>query len=342
MRKFAALLSLLASAPVFSHETTTGELATGAISHAPIGVMGDHLHKTGEWMFSYRYMHMEMEGNLDGNDSVSSAEITGTMMSPGPYMVAPLEMNMEMHMLGAMYAPNDAVTFLAMLPLVNKEMDLITRMGAEFTTKTSGLGDVKVGALLNAFSSADRRHRIHINLGLSLPTGSIDERDDTPAMANAKLPYGMQLGSGSFDLRPGLTYQAYSANYNWGAQALATIRTDNNDNGYRLGNRYEANVWIARSWMSSLSSSLRLSHTSWGNIKGSDPDLNPMMVPTADTNAQGGERSDLAIGVNYLFEQGALKGQRLALEYSVPVYQELDGPQMEMQKSITLGWQYAI
>jgi hypothetical protein len=342
MRKFAVILSLLVCSPLLAHETETADVAAGAIRHAPIGVMGDHLHKSGGWMFSYRYMRMEMDGNLDGSDSVSAADITGTMMNPGPYMVAPLAMTMEMHMLGAMYAPNDTLTFMAMLPLVNKEMDLVTRMGEGFTTKTAGVGDVSVAALLNAFYSADHSHRIHVNLGLSLPTGSIDERDDTPAMANAQLPYGMQLGSGSVDLKPGLTYQAYSANYNWGAQLAATIRTDNNDNGYRLGNRFEASVWIARSWMSSLSSSLRLSHAAWGNIKGSDPDLNPMMVPTADSDAQGGERSNLAAGVNYLFERGKLKGQRLALEYSVPVYQKLDGPQMEMQNSITLAWQYAL
>jgi len=32
--------------------------------HAPISVMGDHMHKMGEWMVSYRYMSMEMEGLL--------------------------------------------------------------------------------------------------------------------------------------------------------------------------------------------------------------------------------------------------------------------------------------
>ena len=32
-------------------------------SHAPIGIMGDHYHKTGEIMLSYRCMHMSMAGN---------------------------------------------------------------------------------------------------------------------------------------------------------------------------------------------------------------------------------------------------------------------------------------
>jgi hypothetical protein len=341
MRKTYFLAALLASSPLLAHESVSSVPASGAISHAPIGVMGDHTHKRGEWMLSYRYMRMEMDGNLDGTQSRSASDITGTMMSPGAYMVAPRKMTMNMHMFGAMYAPNDDVTVMLMLPLIKKEMSHVTRMGANFSTESDGLGDVKASALLNIYRSADQRHRVHLNLGVSLPTGSIDERDDTPAMANAKLPYSMQLGSGTYDLLPGITYQGYSTIFNWGAQFLATHRISENDNEYTLGDRYELSAWVARSWSQSFSSSLRIQHSSWDNIDGHNPELNPMMVPTADPKAQGGERSDIAIGANYLFIAGSLKGQRLALEYSVPFYQELDGPQMETKSSLNLGWQYA-
>lgn len=39
---------------------------TRADGHAPIGVMGDHLHKKGSYMLSYRFMRMSMAGNRDG------------------------------------------------------------------------------------------------------------------------------------------------------------------------------------------------------------------------------------------------------------------------------------
>ena len=42
---------------------------TRAITHAPIGVMGDHMHKQGEMMISYRMMNMEMSGNIQGTPS---------------------------------------------------------------------------------------------------------------------------------------------------------------------------------------------------------------------------------------------------------------------------------
>tara|TARA_Y100000588_G_scaffold324520_1_gene357731 strand:- start:689 stop:1729 length:1041 start_codon:yes stop_codon:yes gene_type:complete len=341
IRQGLPLLALLVSTFSIAHETAPAAASMGASSHAPIGVMGDHRHKVGEWMLSYRYMAMEMEGNLDGGDRVSAGQITGTMMAPGPYMVAPLSMDMEMHMFGAMYAPSDEVTVMLMLPYLRNEMTHVTRMGQRFTTRSEGVGDVKASALIKLYQSDDARHRLHANLGVSLPTGSIDERDDTPAQNKAKLPYRMQLGSGSVDLMPGVTYTGFGNTFSWGAQLMLTVPTDYNDNDYRMGNRGQLSGWLARSFTPAFSGSLRLIHSAWGNIDGARDDLNPMMVPTADPGAQGGERSELAVGVNYLFTKGRAKGHRLALEYSEPVYQHLGGPQMEQQSTFTAGWQYA-
>ena len=87
-----------------------------ADGHAPIGVMGDHVHKQGEWMFSYRYMSMDMEGNLKGTDEISNSEIHET------YMVAPQNMKMKMHMLGAMFAPSDRLTLMVMTHILNNDI----------------------------------------------------------------------------------------------------------------------------------------------------------------------------------------------------------------------------
>ena len=58
------------------------------------------MHKMGEWMVSYRYMSMDMEGLLKGSNTVAP-----TMMASG-YMpnMLPTEMTMDMHMFGTMYA----------------------------------------------------------------------------------------------------------------------------------------------------------------------------------------------------------------------------------------------
>ena len=52
---------MMASLAVFAQETTDTSTRWSAgrpDGHAPIPVMGDHMHGKGEWMFSYRYMYM--------------------------------------------------------------------------------------------------------------------------------------------------------------------------------------------------------------------------------------------------------------------------------------------
>ena len=299
--------------------------------HAPIGVMGDHTHKKGEFMFSYRYMFMNMDGNRDGTNSISDSQVLQD------FMVAPTEMTMEMHMFGAMYAVSENVTLMAMVPYVTKEMEHVTRMGRRFTTNSEGFGDIKTTALYTILNKD--KQRLHLNLGASFPTGSINERDDTPAGNDQILPYPMQIGSGTFDLLPGITYLGQSDKGSWGAQALTTLRLGKNDNGYRLGNKYQLSGWVARNWTDWLSTSLRLTGTTWGDIDGADDRLNPMMIPTADPDRRSGTQINLGLGVNLYAPKGDLKGSRLAMEFELPIYRDLDGPQLETDWQLTLGLQ---
>ncbi len=298
---------------------------------APIGVMGDHLHHAGGWMVSLRAMRMHMEGMRDGTQQLSSADV----FAQG-FGVSPLQMNMDMLMLGAMYAPTDDLTLMAMVPWVKNEMDLVTGGGVEFTTASSGIGDVRLSGLLGLFDADGQR--LHLNLGLSIPTGSIDERDDTPAMADAKLPYPMQIGTGTFDLLPGLTYLGQRGDWSYGAQSTWRFHLGRNGEGYRHGNRIEATAWGARRF-GALSASVRVAASAWDNFSGQDDDLNPNVVPTAAIDLRGGERLDAFVGVNYLAGEGRFAGHRLALEVGAPVHQDLDGPQLETDWIATLGWQ---
>ena len=308
--------------------------------HAPIGVMGDHTHKTGEWMTSYRYSHMKMDGNRSGSSDVSSATVLSN------FMVSPLEMTMEMHMFGLMYGYSDNLTIMGMVPYVEKSMDHVNRMGVSFETETKGMGDVKLSGLYTVHDTTDNGakrvgEKVHLNLGLSVPTGSINERDTTPAGYNV-LPYAMQLGSGTFDPMLGATYVNKHENWSWGLQANATIRFGENSRDYRLGNEYKASTWVAHNLGDYLSGSLRLEALKWDDIHGADSTLNPMMVPTARTDLRGGERIDALVGINLLNAgDNALKGHRLAAEFGVPIYEELNGPQLSTDYRFTLGWQYA-
>ncbi len=296
-----------------------------AAPDAPIGIMGHHLHPQGEWMLSYSYMQMEMEGNRDGTDSVS-APLSG-------YMVSPLSMDMDMHMLSVMVGISEKMTFMAMLPVQSISMDHMVNMnGNEFTTEASGIGDIKLSAL---FYSGENWVS---SVGLNIPTGSIDEKDVTPASSGiaVQLPYPMQLGSGSYEFTLGTSYIKMFGYNSWGNKIDVIVRLDDNDRDYRLGNRVALNSWYSFGVSDKSTLSVRLKLLDWDNISGADADLNPMMVPTADANLRAGTRADVLLGYNYQLTQDTLLG----LEVGAPVYQDLDGPQLEMDLTLQLGLQY--
>ena len=113
-RLTAAILTL----PSLSLADETRTQTAAPEGHAPIMVMGDHMHQAGEYMFSLRQMNMRMTGNISGTNKLSDAQVLGqpndNAMMPANLRVVPQKMDMAMTMLGAMYAPNDTITLLAM------------------------------------------------------------------------------------------------------------------------------------------------------------------------------------------------------------------------------------
>ncbi|MFL2546973.1 MAG: transporter [Candidatus Rariloculaceae bacterium] len=327
--------------------------SASADDHAPIGVMADHYHEAGEFMLSYRYMSMSMKGNLIGDDSVAPSTIATTIpnrffgmpMQPPTLRVVPTEMTMDMQMLGFMYAPTAGITLMAMLNHVSKEMDHITFQGpvgtmvlGGFTTKTSGLGDTSLSALMRLYETDTSR--LHATLGVSVPTGNIDETGTilapTGMTPTPRLPYPMQLGSGTYDLLGGLTYSRFYERWSWGSQWRSVIRSGDNDEGYMLGDEHRFTAWYSRLLSPEFSWSARIEYFERGNIDGIDP-LIMAPVQTADPSFQGAARIDAALGLNYANEGG----HRLSLELIAPLDQDLDGPQLETDTQLILGYQYS-
>ncbi len=296
--------------------TFAGSLPT---DHAPIGVMGDHNHLTGEWMVAYRYMNMGMENKLINSGNV----LDGTMMTT-------LKMKREMHMGGLMYGVTDKLTLVGSVPFVKTKMTMTRAMGADFTTQTDGIGDVKFGGLYTLYEQENSK--VILNLALSLPTGSINDTDDTPMMASQLLSPNMQPGSGTYDVISKITYIDRMDQWAWGAQIGETIRTGTNDNGYKLGDRGAISAWIARNLADFVSVSVRIDGQKWGDTK-----LNGL----SSMNLFGGERVDVLGGVNFIIPNGALKGNRFTIEFGKPIHQDVTGNQMENDYRLHAGWQLA-
>ncbi len=242
-------------------------------------------------------------------------------------------------MFNVMYAPTDNVTLMLMVPFLDKWMDHVTAKGGNFRTRASGLGDLQFFALWKVFD--DHRQRIHLNLGMGFPTGRINQTDVTPTNPNAILPYPMQLGSGTFDLMPGLTYLGETDCWSWGIQTIGTIRLHHNYRDYRKGHEWFGTGWVARRWTKWMSTSFRLDGRIWGNYAGADPDLDPDFIPTANPSLRAGERLDALIGMNLYVPEGRFKNLRAGVEAGVPLYQRLDGPQLETDWVLSAVFQYS-
>ncbi len=341
-------LALLSSPPLLADENWIGARPD---AHAPIGVMADHAHKNGEWMFGYRYMRSEQSGLIDGTDSVSVQQTYGSIASGGyGYHDAPLEMRMEMHMFELMYALDDTMTLMAMLPYQKMQMSMeLHQHGSNppvrYGMESEGIGDLELSTLLRLTPVA-APEQIHLNLGISLPTGSITEEDAMPhgpggSFIDMRMEYPMQLGSGTYDLLPGITYFAQHGDCSWGGQGIATLRLGRNSADYSLGDRIDLTGWFAYRFSPSWSGSVRLNGASWGDIDGRDSRLSPTMSPASNPEAQAGERVEAAMGLNYRVPTGNLAGHRFGIELAKPLWERLDGPQLESDWSLVAGWQYA-
>lgn len=320
---------------------------------APIGIMGDHAHAKGDWMVSYRFSRMHMEGNRTGTSSISPEEIATTIANPNAppatLRVVPTEMDMDMHMLGAMYGVTDNLTLTLMGMFMKNEMEHVTFAGmsgttrlGKFTTRSSGWGDTQIGALYKLYKTP--KINLNASLNISIPTGSIKEEDDVLTPMNTtptlRLPYAMQLGSGTWDAKPSITYSGNHDDWFWGAQYNATIRLESeNDQGYRLGNIHAINFWGGYKINNSWSVNALINGETQGKIKGQDTNI-AAPVQTANPDNYGGERLELGAGFTYSPQKPSLKGLEFGAQLRAPIYEDVHGVQLERDWRVSTALTY--
>ena len=221
----------------------------------PMNILGGGIPETHEFRFKISPMFMRMDGLRDGTDSVDEDDILGMpvdMMGrpTGKYMAAPTDMDMTMLNLAAGYSFSDRLFAGIMMMYRDNDMDMKfnsmmqTMTGVKgFSMESDGIADTMVMAKYRLFADDPLipKRQASLFLGLSLPTGSIDEKNDNhpvPVRQNELLPYGMQLGSGTFDPSVGLLYQASESPWWWGVNGVYTARLYDNKRDYRLGDEF--------------------------------------------------------------------------------------------------------
>jgi len=309
-----------------------------ADKHVPAGLMGDHIHEPGEWMFEYKYMNMYMDGNRVGTRSVTDQQALTEGQALGTNNGAtPTEMTMEMHMIHIMYGWTEDVTLYTMIMFNSLTMDHLRNNGTTFTTHNSGIADTAFGALWRVYHRPDRE--LNLNLGFSVPTGEISTRTTEPSggLVEQELPYPMRRGSGTFNARPGITYKRYLCHGSYGVQLQTDLPIGRNWDDYTVSDEFRLNFWYAHLLRDRLAVSFRVENLWETNFEGADPELNPAAISTARPDMRGGYWLNFGYGAMLLIGDGHL----LNVEAIHPVYQDLDGIQLETDFQIVASWSKA-
>lgn len=318
----------------------------------PIGIGGGRVIKPGQLMLSYRYMRSQKNELLSGDDRVSTTKVAtrrnhfaGRPGQPPTYRNAPQNMTMQVHGFGAQVGITDNLSAMIGVPYIIKERTAVTFQGPAGTTElgtfqneTSGIGDVAASGLYKLYD--DPTHHLHLMAGLSVPTGSIREKGKTlrpdGTTSKRRLAYGLQLGSGTYDLLPGLTYWGAKNSWNWGLQAMGRVHLGENDEGYTLGDRAFVTGWGGYTLGHGVTASLRLSQEYMGDIDGNDNSITGAS-PTTDPNNYGGWKTLTSFGLDYRVPEGPLMGVTPGVEVTVPLYQDLNGPQLSDAWTVFVG-----
>ena len=347
MRHFFLFLIILGPNAVADDKATLR-----AVDHAPIGVMFDHYHKKGEWMISARQSHMEMSSNILNGNAISVADV---LLMPNPLnsqpatlSIVPEKMNMQMTMIGLMFAPTNKITLTAMINYISKDMNLITHQAmmsrdlvGKFSTSANDVNDFTVSALIKLKGDETSRWSGEITLQKSFGQQNMEDNVLTPMGQTMKmvLPYAMQPGDRASRFAFGITnVRKVTDSLIWGNQ----VRTKNvvAKDTWALGNQYAVTTWLQYEINRQLSVSARLQLNHENKISGKNPSvISP--VQTANTENYGGKELHLGLGANLLAKLLHGENDRLGLELIIPLQQNKNNLQMATDYKIIFGYQKA-
>jgi len=296
----------------------------------PLNIPGAGTPEPHEFRIKYNLSWGKMVGLRRGTSNRSTSD------AHGQYMMAPRKMDMYMSSVSVGYAFSDRFFAGVMGMYMEKDMEMIRRGdGRRSSMNSQGAGDTMLmtKTLFYADDYLIPTSQVSLLLGVSIPTGSIDQDDKGQI-----LPYSMQLGSGTFDPFIGILYEGSSSPFWWGANASYLARAYENYKSYNLGDEYRLDLYGMYQARHNLVGELQIKSKYVGDIEGEAQEIeqdgnghmmsNPNMAFMSnlfDPDNYGGSTIDLTTGVQWQpFHNHILNAQ-----FTVPLFQNLHGTQLE-------------
>ena len=309
----------------------------------PLNIPGGGIPETHEFRFKLSQMYMYMDSLRDGTDEKNYSDY-GPSTAAEKYRGVPKTMESWMTMVGGAYSFTDNFAAMVMAGYVRNSMDMTTTSTpSDYTMFSQGLTDTKVMGKYRLYSDDHLAPKRQLSVigGVAAPTGKITVKNTnhpTQTMRGKLLPFGMQPGSGAWDPIFGLTFQNSADPYWVGANFMTTQRWWLNDQDYKKGSEYAIDLYLMRQFHPKALAHFQLNGKAWGDYsdepkRGKESgdchamlnSTNDWMTPLCDPTNYGGVNLHATVGVQFQ----PLPLQVAELNLSVPLYQNLKGPQMQ-------------
>jgi hypothetical protein len=282
----------------------------------------------------------------------------------------PRDIERQASLLSVQYGLNDWSDLMLRARMLTFDEDLGTPVPHGFaglnqpppsvTRNSGGLGDSEADWMVTLLDHG--RERVHVTFGLGVPTGDARRRLSGTHEFTA---FDAQSGSGTWDFLPGVTYLDGWSRFDWGAQIEGTKRLEHrNGAGYTLGDALGASAWGGIGLTDWLGASVRGLYTNQGAIDGAYKghlvprvtdivqhgteavavyayDLTPNTVngPMDMPVSHGGRYWDLGLGLDAVVPGGWLRGNRVSVEWMLPLAEHVNGIQLARSGSLHLSWE---
>lgn len=278
--------------------------------HPAAGLMGEHMHEGGEVMIGLRYERSRWSGaNRAGDEEIADPAIVAA-----GYSARTEAMTMDMVMLDLMYAPTSNLTLMVMPHYMWHRMEMrgidpaasagsghgghgaghVIPFGEVHAHSTEGFGDTLVSA---SYRLARRPgFGAHATFGVWVPTGAVDRKNADGTFVH----YGMQPGSGTWDIEPSLTVAGRAGALGWGAQAAYRWRTsEHNEAGFAFGDKARATGWLSYLVAADVGATARLEYVHEGQVLGHYNGAHNHAAPPDRQASYGGDTVSAGLGLNW-------------------------------------------
>ena len=302
-----------------------------------------YAHNKGEYQFEYQRDKTFLVDNylddviIGDNDLIKSYDLGNGLSS---MKTIPGELNVEDHRFRFMYAPWEETSMSVEAAWRWNGMNVVPTDTAYIPFQVSSKSFTDTRIMVNMEMMDKNLTIILLNVGVSVPTGSINKFSSTSFSDDVKLGYIMQMGSGTLDPIIEGVYMRAGAKTSWGIKAKMINRIFDNKFDYRVGHEFKAIAGIGHIWFDGFGTTLRVGFNTWSQVIGEDGEMSMIFSPTSNAQNTGGMRLDGSVGLVFEMPKNGIKGISFIADFRYPIYQNLNGPQLGVGNQFVLTVKY--